>query len=65
MQRSQNMFLGKDDKTTCPEPEAQAHDHHDGDLSVEKKVMQVIESPPHSGPKMVHKLVDHIDYTKR
>lgn len=27
--------------------------------------MQVIESPPHSGPKMVHKLVDHIDYTKR
>jgi hypothetical protein len=58
-------YVGKDTKDSCPEPDASAHDHHDGDLSVTKKVMLVIDSPRHSGPKMVKKIVPHIDYSRR
>jgi hypothetical protein len=58
-------YVNKDNKDSCPEPEASAHDHHDGDLSVTKKVMLVIDSPKHSGPKMVKQIVPHIDYTRR
>jgi hypothetical protein len=58
-------YVGKDDANSCPEPEASAHDHHDGDLQVQKKVMLVIDSPPHSGPQMVKKIVSHINYKRR
>jgi hypothetical protein len=56
-----------DTKAVCPEPQANAFDHHDGILDVRKEVdLEVLVlSDPHELPRKVNTPVPDVDYQKR
>ena len=52
---------------TCPEPEVNVVDHHEGDLSDALKVKRTlcIQSPPHKKPQMVNRQISEVNYSER
>jgi len=54
-----------DTKAMCPEPQANAFDHHDGILDVRKEVEVLVLSDPHELPRKVNTPVPDVDYQKR
>ena len=54
-----------DNGVTCPEPEASAHDHHEGAIPIKKTVRLYVESPKQQPAKLVDRVVSAVSYTMR
>jgi hypothetical protein len=58
-------IVGKANSVTCPEPEVEAHDHHEGSIRVTKKVKLFVRSDPHKLPEVADVEVTALDYNQR
>ena len=57
--------VGKDDATSCPEPEASGYDHHEGVIPVTKRVLLFVDGPKHGLPRFRRKILPKLDYNIR
>lgn len=57
--------VGEADAVTCPEPEVEAHDHHDGQIPIQKKIKLFVRSDPHKAPEIADVEVAELDYNQR
>ena len=57
--------VGKDDASSCPEPQAEGYDHHEGVIPVTKRVLLFVEGPKHGLPRFRREIVPKLDYNIR
>ena len=55
----------RDSEASCPEPEASAHDHHEGEIPVRKTVKLYIKSDAKQQPKLLDQTVPAVSYRQR